>query len=87
MNALAHCAEAYYAPPRSERGDRHADCGATAIAHALPLVAADPRGLYGRARLLEGAMRAAMASGEAGLASAMPSRRRSAVATGLLRGR
>ena len=67
MNALAHCAEAYYAPSRSARGDRHADCGATAIAHALPLVAADLRGLYGRARLQEGAMRAAMALGEAGL--------------------
>jgi maleylacetate reductase len=68
MNALAHCAEAYYAPARSDRGDRHADCGATALSHALPIVAADPAGIYGRTRLLEGAMRAAMALGEAGLA-------------------
>jgi maleylacetate reductase len=68
MNALAHCAEAYYARGHTERGDRHADCGATAIGYALPLVASDPGGIYGRTRLLEGAMRAAMALGEAGLA-------------------
>ena len=68
MNALAHCAEAYYAPGRSDRGDRHADCGATAISYALPIVARDSAGIYGRTRLLEGAMRAAMALGEAGLA-------------------
>jgi maleylacetate reductase len=68
MNALAHCAEAYYTPNRSDRGDRHADCGATAISYALPIVAREPGGIYGRTRLLEGAMRAAMAVGEAGLA-------------------
>jgi maleylacetate reductase len=68
MNALAHCAEAYYVPQRSDRGDRHADCGSTAIAHALPIVAAEPGSPYGRTRLLEGAMRAAMALGETGLA-------------------
>ena len=38
MNALAHCAEAYYHPARSRRAERHADTGATAIGHALPLV-------------------------------------------------
>jgi maleylacetate reductase len=68
MNALAHCAEAYYVPQRSERGDRHADCGATTIGYALPLVAAQPGSRYPRTRLLEGAMRAAMALGETGLA-------------------
>jgi maleylacetate reductase len=68
MNALAHCAEAYYVPTRSARGDRHADCGARAIAYALPLVAGNLRGVYGRTRLLEGAMRAAFALGETGLA-------------------
>jgi maleylacetate reductase len=68
MNALAHCAEAYYVPNRSDRGDRHADCGATAIAHALPIVVREPHSLYGRSRLLEGAMRAALALGETGLA-------------------
>jgi maleylacetate reductase len=67
LNALAHCAEAYYVPARSERGDRHADCGATTISYALPLVVAEPSGIYGRTRLLEGAMRAAMAVGETGL--------------------
>ena len=70
LNALAHCAEAYYVPGRSERGDRHADCGATAIAYALPLVVREPGSLYARTRLLEGAMRAALALGETGLALA-----------------
>jgi maleylacetate reductase len=67
MNALAHCAEAYYSPYHTDRADRHADCGATAIGHALPLVAREPEAIYPRTRLLEGAMRAAMALGEAGL--------------------
>ena len=68
LNALAHCAEALYVSRRGPRGDRHAECGATAIAYALPLVAADPGSVYARTRLLEGAMRAALALGETGLA-------------------
>ena len=68
MNALAHCAEALYAPGRSPRSDRHAFCGARAIAHALPVVLADGASIYGRTRLLEGAMRAAFALADAGLA-------------------
>jgi maleylacetate reductase len=68
MNALAHCAEAYYAAEHSERGDRHADTGAAAIAYALPLVAGRPDWLYARTRLMEGAFRAALALEEAGLA-------------------
>jgi maleylacetate reductase len=68
MNALAHCAEAYYSPTRTPRAERHADTGATAIGYALPLVAAEPRGIYGRTRLLEGASRAALALEAAGLA-------------------
>jgi alcohol dehydrogenase class IV len=67
MNALAHCAEAYYHPSPGRRAARHADTGATAIGHALPLVVARPHGLYGRTRLLEGAMRAALALAESGL--------------------
>lgn len=67
MNALAHCAEAYYHPERKPRAERHADTGATAIGHALPLVAANPGGIYGRTRMLEGAMRAALALAESGL--------------------
>jgi len=67
MNALAHCAEAYYHAERGPRAERHADTGATAIGHALPLVVATPRGIYGRTRLLEGAMRAALALAESGL--------------------
>ena len=68
MNALAHCAEAYYAAGHTERGDRHADTGAAAINYALPLVAERPDWLYARTRLLEGAFRAALALEEAGLA-------------------
>ena len=68
MNALAHCAEALYARGRNERGDRHAFCGARTISYALPLVLADGRHAYARARLLEGAMRGALALAEAGLA-------------------
>jgi maleylacetate reductase len=67
MNALAHCAEAYYHPDATRRAARHADTGATAIGYALPLVVAEPLGIYGRTRLLEGAMRAAEALGASGL--------------------
>jgi maleylacetate reductase len=68
MNALAHCAEAYYHPSRTPRAERHADTGATAIGYALPLVVAQPHAIYGRTRLLEGAFRAALALEAAGLA-------------------
>ena len=67
MNALAHCAEAYYHPDAAPRASRHADTGATAINHALPLVVARPAGIYGRSRLLEGAHRAALALAESGV--------------------
>lgn len=67
LNALAHCVEALYVKGRTERGDRHAFCGARAVAYALPLVLADGRSLYARTRLLEGAMRSAAALAEAGL--------------------
>lgn len=66
MNALAHCAEAYYHPRRTARAERHADTGAIAIAYALPLVVSKPTGIYGRARLLEGAYRAALALADSG---------------------
>lgn len=68
MNALAHCVEALYASGRNSAGDRHAYCGARAISHALPLALADGRSAYARSRLLEGAMRAAWALDEAGMA-------------------
>lgn len=70
LNALAHCAEAFYALGRGPRAERHAFTGARAIAYALPLVADRPRDLYARARLLEGALRAARALAEGGLALA-----------------
>jgi alcohol dehydrogenase class IV len=70
LNALAHCAEAYYASGRSDRGDRDADRGAAAIGAALPRVVESPSDLDERTRLLEGAMYAAFALDEAGLALA-----------------
>ncbi len=67
MNALAHCAEAYYHPAATRRAPRHADTGAVAIDHALPIVVERPDGIYGRSRLLEGAHRAALALAESGV--------------------
>jgi maleylacetate reductase len=67
MNALAHCAEAYYHPACTEAAARHADTGAAAIAYALPIVVDRPDGIYGRTRLLEGALRSALALAESGL--------------------
>jgi len=67
MNALAHCAEAYYHPARTPAAERHAETGATAIGYALPLVVERPDAIYGRTRLLEGAMRAALALAASGL--------------------
>jgi maleylacetate reductase len=68
LNALAHCAEALYVQGTNDRAQRHAFTGARAIAYALPLVLDRPAGLYGRTRLLEGAMRAGRALGTSGLA-------------------
>lgn len=67
MNALAHCVEAYYHPATNDRAAHHADTGATAIGYALPLVVACQKGIYGRTRLLEGAMHAAFALSTSGL--------------------
>lgn len=67
MNALAHCAEAYYHPARNEHADRHADAGAAALGDALPAVARRLEDIDGRTRLLEGAMQAAFALADSGL--------------------
>jgi alcohol dehydrogenase class IV len=67
MNALAHCAEAYYHPSRTPRAERNADTGATAIGYALPLVVERPDAIYSRTRLLEGAFRGALALADSGL--------------------
>lgn len=67
MNALAHCAEAYYAPGADDRAAPAADTGAALIAAALPHVVREPGSLEGRSRLLEGAMHAALALGFSGL--------------------
>jgi alcohol dehydrogenase class IV len=70
MNALAHCAEAFYALHRGPRAERHAYAGARALSYALPLVVERSHDLYLRARLLEGALRAAQALADGGLALA-----------------
>jgi maleylacetate reductase len=67
MNALAHCAEAFYHPATSATATAHAARGARAIGEALPLVASHPGDLDPRTRLLEGAMHAALALAESGL--------------------
>ena len=67
MNALAHCAEALYHRERNAAAERHSETGAMAIGYALPLVVERPDRIYGRTRLLEGAMRAALALAESGL--------------------
>lgn len=67
MNALAHCAEAYYHPAGSEQAWREADTGAAAIGQALPAVVDAPASLEDRSLLLEGAMCAALALGSSGL--------------------
>lgn len=67
MNALAHCAEAYYHPRSGPEAAGRADTGAAAIARALPAVVEQPRSLAERTRLLEGAMHAAIALDESGL--------------------
>ncbi len=67
MNALAHCAEAYYHPETSDLAVSHADAGAAAIGTALPCVVADPSSLEQRTELLRGAMHAALALDVSGL--------------------
>lgn len=67
MNALAHCAEAYYHPATTPAAGAEADRGAEAIAEGLPQVVADPGSLAARTRLLEGAMHAALALDASGL--------------------
>jgi maleylacetate reductase len=67
MNALAHCAEAHYAPGTDETAAIDADAGAAAIGQALPRVVDEPASLAARTRLLEGAMHAAFALGRSGL--------------------
>jgi len=67
MNALAHCAEAYYHPSSGSAAASAADAGAAALAEALPLVVVDDASLAVRTRLLEGAMHAALALDASGL--------------------
>ncbi len=67
LNALAHCAEAFYHPSRSDEAIERAAAGAAAIATALPLVVGDPSSLEQRTQLLRGAMDAALALDSSGL--------------------
>ena len=57
LNALAHCAEALYAPGRKATTDADALAGAALIARWLPQVMRDGQDLEARRGLLEGAMR------------------------------
>jgi maleylacetate reductase len=61
MNALAHCAEALYAPSRNEETDREALAGAKLISDWLPAVIETGGDLEARRQLLEGAMHAGAA--------------------------
>jgi alcohol dehydrogenase class IV len=61
MNALAHCAEALYAPGRTDESDLEALAGAKLISDWLPAVIEDASDLEARRRLLEGAMHAGAA--------------------------
>lgn len=65
MNALAHCAEALYAPGRTPESDADALAGARLISTWLPRVLAEPHDPEARRLLLEGAMHggAALAAG------------------------
>ncbi len=56
MNALAHCAEALYAPGRNPQTDRDALQGARLISAWLPQVLDQPADRDARRSLLEGAM-------------------------------
>jgi maleylacetate reductase len=67
LNALNHCAEALYVRGRNEDADRVALVGASAIAHALPLVVDEPADREARTELLNGACRAGEALAGAGL--------------------
>jgi alcohol dehydrogenase class IV len=57
LNALAHCAEALYAPGRTAATDKDALAGAALIARWLPKVMENGRDTEARRGLLEGAMR------------------------------
>jgi maleylacetate reductase len=67
MNALAHCAEAFYFEPSTEDALAQAAAGAGAIGAALPDVVAEPGSLPHRTLLLDGAMHAALALADSGL--------------------
>ena len=68
LNALAHCAEAFYALGREPAADGHAFAGARAISRGLPRVLERPDDLAPRTYLLAGAVRAALALAAGGLA-------------------
>jgi len=61
LNALAHCAEALYAPGATEATDADALAGAALISSWLPVVLEDLGDLEARTRLLEGAAHAGAA--------------------------
>ena len=67
LNALAHCAEAYYHPASTEAAATSADRGGAALAEGLPRLVEEGDSLEVRTLLLEGAMHAALALADSGL--------------------
>jgi alcohol dehydrogenase class IV len=61
MNALAHCAEAFYVTGHNPETDAHAFAGAKTIAASLPIVVESPHDRAPRARLLWAACEAGQA--------------------------
>jgi maleylacetate reductase len=67
MNALAHCAEALYAPGANPVTSLLAEAGAGALARALPAAVADPADLAARSEALLGAWMAGASLAVAGV--------------------
>jgi maleylacetate reductase len=70
LNALAHCAEAFYVRGHSPEGDEQALAGARLISDSLPKVLADGSNRAAREELLRGAMHGGHALALTGLALA-----------------
>ena len=68
LNAIAHAAEALYAPNRSAASDARAVAGMTAFAHSLPRVVAAPGDVAAREETLRGAYACGAVLGMVGMA-------------------
>lgn len=63
MNAIAHCAEALYAPDANPLASLHAEEGIRALAAALPAIVSAPRDIAARSEALYGAWLGGLALG------------------------